>query len=84
MVDNFGRLVDQADVTNESWGLIGLAVKQHYTDKLAELRELLETMKTGVETFSEKLNAAAESCRGNEDDAKTNFGRHAAEMDGPR
>lgn len=82
--DAFGRLVDQADVTNESWGLIGLAVKEQYTDKLRELRELLDTMKQGVQTFSDKINAAATIYQGAEDDAKMSFGQHEALIDGPR
>lgn len=80
----FGRLVDQADVTNESWGLIGLAVKGQYTDKLRELRELLDTMSKGVQTFSDKINTAGDIYHGAEDDAKMNFGKHEAQIDGPR
>lgn len=82
--DAFGRLVDQADVTNESWGLIGLAVKGQYTDKLQELRDLLDTMKQGVQTFSDKINTAATIYQGAEDDATMNFGKHEAHIDGPR
>lgn len=82
--DKFGGLVDQADVTNESWGLIGLAVKQTYTDKLADLRDLLQQMKEGVDALTEKLGTAAAIYQGNEDDAAMTFGKHEAEVDGPR
>ncbi|RZQ64164.1 type VII secretion target [Amycolatopsis suaedae] len=82
--DKFGALVDKADVTNESWGLIGLAVKDTYTGKLAELRELLGLMKTGVDAFSDKLNKAASIYKGFDDDAKMVFGKYEATIDGPR
>ena len=80
----FGDLVDQADVTDKSWGLIGLAVKQTYTDKLTELRELLELMKTGVDAFSGKLDQAAAIYNGYEDDTKMFFGKYETTIDGPR
>ena len=80
----FGDLVDQADVTDKSWGLIGLAVKQTYTGKLNELNELLELMKTGVDAFSGKLDQAASIYRGFEDDTKMYFGKYEATIDGPR
>src|SRR6266496_4379804 len=80
----FGNLVDQADVTDKSWGLIGLAVKQTYTGKPSELRELLELMKTGVDAFSGKLNQAASIYNGFEDDTKMFFGKYETTIDGTR
>lgn len=82
--DKFGNLVDQADVTNESWGLIGLYCKQFYTEKLAELRDLLGEMKQGVDSLGEKITTAASIYDGMEDDATMTFGAHEAEIDGPR
>lgn len=82
--DKFGKLVDQADVTDESWGLIGLVAKQTYTSKLAELRDLMEKMKEGVDSLTEKVNTAAAIYQGNEDDAAMTFGQHEATIDGPR
>lgn len=82
--DKFGNLVDQADVTNESWGLIGLYCKQFYTEKLAELRDLLGDMKEGVEALTDKVNQAATIYDGMEDDAAIKFGQHQAQVDGPR
>ncbi|GAA3537797.1 hypothetical protein GCM10022222_21780 [Amycolatopsis ultiminotia] len=79
----FGNLVDQADVTDKSWGLIGLAVKQTYTSKLDELKQLLEDMKTGVEAFQGKLNQAAGIYDGHEKDTVLTFGKFKAEIDGP-
>lgn len=80
----FGDLVDQADVTDKSWGLIGLAVKQTYTGKLAELRELLELMKTGVDAYSGKLTQAASIYNGFENDVTMTLGKYEATIDGPR
>lgn len=82
--DKFGALIDQADVTNEAWGIIGSHYKQDYTSKLAELRELLNEMREGVETLVDKISTAAKIYDGMEDDASMTFGRHQAEIDGPR
>lgn len=81
--DKFGGLVDQADVSNESWGLIGLYCKQFYTEKLAELRDLMGEMKEGVDSLSEKITTAASIYDGMEADATMTFGAHEAEVDGP-
>lgn len=81
--DKFGHLVDQADVSNESWGLIGLYCKQFYTEKLAELRDLLGEMKEGVDSLSDKITTAAKIYDGMEADATMTFGAHEAEVDGP-
>ncbi len=80
----FGGLVDQADVTDKSWGLIGLAVKQTYTDKLADLRELLELMKSGADSFHAKLTQAASIYNGFENDAVLTLGKYEAKIDGPK
>lgn len=82
--DEFGKLIDQADVTDESWGLIGLAVKQTYTDKLTELRDLLDRMREGVDAFTDKIDRAAEIYDGHEKDATIKLGKYQAEIDGPR
>lgn len=82
--DKFGDLIADADVTDESWGLIGLAVKQTYTEKLEQLKELLGQMKEGVGSFQEKLNRAAEIYDGNEKDAVMTFGNFETTIDGPQ
>ncbi|MEU4669050.1 type VII secretion target [Amycolatopsis sp. NPDC023774] len=79
----FGNLVNSADVTDKSWGLIGLAVKQTYTSKLEDLRQMLELMKTGVDTLGGKLNQAAEIYDGHEKDTVMAFGKFKANIDGP-
>ncbi|WP_033291174.1 type VII secretion target [Amycolatopsis jejuensis] len=79
----FGNLVGQADVGDKSWGVIGLAVKQTYTSKLDDLKQLLEEMKTGVEALQTKLNKAAEIYDGHEKDTVMTFGKFQAKIDGP-
>ncbi|MFF5991067.1 hypothetical protein [Prauserella flavalba] len=79
--DKFGNLIDAADVTNEAWGVIGIFAKQGYTDRLAELRSLLDDMKDGVDGFITKLNKAAEMYQDAEDAGKITFGRHQAQID---
>ncbi|SFN94855.1 hypothetical protein [Amycolatopsis rubida] len=80
----FGDLINHADVTDKSWGLIGLAVKQTYTGKLDDLKELLELLKSGVESFQGKVSKAAEIYDGHEQDTVMRFGKFETKIDGPR
>ncbi len=82
--DKFTRLVDQADVSNEAWGVVGIWAKQSYTERLADLRSLLADMKEGVETLTTKIRDSAAVYQGTEDDAVMTFGKHQATIDGPR
>ncbi|MCO1581885.1 MULTISPECIES: hypothetical protein [unclassified Crossiella] len=82
--DKFGRLVDAADVTNEAWGVMGAFAKSAYTERLGDLRELMAAMKEGVETLSGKILDTAAIYEGAENDAVIEFGRHKANIDGPR
>lgn len=82
--DTFGALIDQADVSNEAWGIIGSHYKEQYTSKLAELRDLLGVMKEGVEALADKITTAAKVYQGMEDDTSMTFGRFEAKIDGPR
>ncbi|WP_326568093.1 hypothetical protein VSH64_40880 [Amycolatopsis rhabdoformis] len=81
--NKFGNLVSQADVTDRSWGLIGLAVKQTYTGKLEDLRELLDLMKDGVDALSGKMTDAAAIYDGHEKDTVMTFSKFKANIDGP-
>jgi hypothetical protein len=81
--DKFGSLVDEADVTNEAWGVVGEWAKKSYTDRLGELRSLLVDMKEGVESLTEKLNQTAAIYQGTEEDQVIRFGEHEAVIDGP-
>ena len=79
--DKFGDLVDAADVTNEAWGVVGVFAKQGYTDRLAELRSLLNDMKDGVDALVTKVNQSAEMYQGIEEAGVIRFGRHEAEIE---
>lgn len=54
-------MVDQADVGDESWGLVGLAVKQKYTAMLTDLKDLLSEMENGLQSASDKMTGAAQA-----------------------
>jgi hypothetical protein len=82
--DKFGNLVDQADVTNEAWGVMGVWAKQSYAEKLGELRSLLAEMKEGVAALTTKISDTAAVYQGQEDDTVIRFGQHQAMIDGPR
>ncbi|CAM3060117.1 hypothetical protein SAXI111661_16460 [Saccharomonospora xinjiangensis] len=79
--DKFRDLIDTADVTDEAWGIMGVFAKQGYTDRLEELRSLLEELKNGVDGFITKLNKAAEMYQGAEDVGTITFGQHQAQID---
>ncbi|WP_028852077.1 hypothetical protein [Thermocrispum municipale] len=82
--DKFGTLIDQAEVPEKAWGLVGLFAKQTYSEKLKELEDLLGQMKQGVENFSEKISTAAKVYEGMENDTAMSFGGHQTTIDGPK
>ncbi|AGM03238.1 ESX-1 secretion-associated protein [Amycolatopsis keratiniphila] len=63
-----GRLTQQSDVGDESWGVVGLFVKHEYTSMLTDLQDLLIEMSAGLTAASEKLGNAATAYERNEDD----------------
>ncbi|WP_024875477.1 hypothetical protein [Saccharomonospora piscinae] len=79
--DKFRDLIDTADVTDEAWGIIGVFAKQGYTERLGELRSLLDDLKDGVDGFITKFNKAAEMYQGAEDAGTLTFGQHQAQID---
>lgn len=80
--DNFGRVIDEADVTNEAWGVIGIWAKEGYTQRLTELRDLLAEMKEGVQNLSTKMTDTALAYQNTEEDTVIRFGQHEAMIDG--
>lgn len=56
-------LVNEADVSDESWGVVGLFVKNSYTEMLGDLRGLLADMTAGLRSASDKMSASAETYR---------------------
>jgi hypothetical protein len=63
-------LVDQSDVGNKSWGLVGLVVKDNYTSMLGDLKDLLKEMENGLQTAAEKFSGAAEAYQRHDDNSK--------------
>ncbi|WP_246256923.1 hypothetical protein [Amycolatopsis anabasis] len=63
-----GDLVKQSDVGNESWGVVGIFVKQDYTSMLADLNDLLGDMAEGLQHASDKFTGAAEHYQRFEED----------------
>lgn len=74
-------LVDQADVSNESWGVVGLFVKQEYSDMLSDLKDLMSEMEAGIQTASEKIGRAAERYQENEDETQRILQKTATDLE---
>ncbi|WP_026453578.1 hypothetical protein [Saccharomonospora iraqiensis] len=51
--------IDEADVGDEAWGVVGLFVKQDYSDLLERLKGLMTEMENGLQAASEKVGTAA-------------------------
>ena len=79
--DKFGNLIDTADVTDEAWGIVGAFAKQGYTDRLAELRSLLDDMKAGVDALITKVDQSAKMYQGVEDAGTITFGQYEAQIE---
>ncbi len=62
-VNHVRDLVAQADVSDESWGVVGLFVKQSYTEMLGDFKDLLKEMSDGLQSASEKMMTAAKAYR---------------------
>jgi len=52
-------LVDKSDVGDKSWGVVGIFVKQQYTEMLGDLRETLTAMTEGLDSGVEKFRDTA-------------------------
>lgn len=64
---NIAGLVDQADVGDQSWGVVGIFVKDQYTQTLADLKELFTDLQEGLQSASDKFSGAAANYRRHED-----------------
>lgn len=71
--EEIAGLVAQSDVSNESWGLIGLAVKLFYSDMLTDLEGLLHSMSSGLRSASDKIGNCAQVYQEMEDQAQGAF-----------
>lgn len=52
-------LVDKSDVGDKSWGVVGLFVKQQYTETLKDLEDTLTAMTDGLDSAVEKFRDTA-------------------------
>lgn len=53
-------LVAKADVSNKSWGVVGLFVKDNYTQMLNDLNDLFTAMQEGLQSGADKFRGAAQ------------------------
>ncbi|GHF87606.1 hypothetical protein FHX82_000850 [Amycolatopsis bartoniae] len=63
-------LVSKADVSDKSWGVVGLFVKQKYTGMLADLNDLFTDLQEGLQSGAEKFRGAADGYQAQEDAVK--------------
>lgn len=80
-VNKVSGLVDQADVGDESWGVVGWFVKQSYTDMLSDLKDLMTEMENGLQSASDKINAAAKHYQEAEDGYQSELKRIASDVE---
>jgi hypothetical protein len=77
-------MVGQADVGNQSWGVVGIFTKQGYTDTLRELQTLMDAVSKGLEAAEAKITSAANTYQGTEDDHVEMFNGIKVFFDGPK
>lgn len=53
-------LVDKADVSNKSWGVVGLFVFDNYTNLLNDLRDTFQAMDEGLQSGADKFRDTAQ------------------------
>jgi uncharacterized protein YukE len=54
------ELVAKADVGDKSWGVVGIFVKDQYTQMLGDLKETMQAMQDGLQSGSDKFRDTAE------------------------
>ncbi|MEY7972082.1 type VII secretion target [Saccharomonospora xinjiangensis] len=62
-VERVKGMVEESDVSDESWGVVGLLVKGQYTDMLGDFNSLLDELRNGLQSGSDKIKNAAERYR---------------------
>ena len=73
--------VEEADVGDKSWGIVGLFVKHKYTDMLNDLKDLLKEMENGLETASAKIGTAAKAYQDADDQHKQALSEIVKQLD---
>lgn len=77
----FDELTGRADVGDASWGVVGIMTKGKYDEALAELKGLIDALKTGLDTTSEKVSTAAQAYRDNDQQHVVTLGDYQGEID---
>ena len=54
------ELVGKADVGDKSWGVVGLFVKNQYTQMLGDFKDTLNAMQEGLQSGSDKFRDTAD------------------------
>lgn len=54
------ELVGKADVGDKSWGVVGLVVKNQYTQMLGDFKDTLNAMQEGLQSGSDKFRDTAD------------------------
>jgi hypothetical protein len=75
-------LVGQADVGDKSWGVVGLFVKQTYTETLNDLKDLFKDLENGLDSGAGKFRGTAQGYQDQEDALKAIFNGIQIEIDG--
>ncbi|CCH32097.1 hypothetical protein BN6_48240 [Saccharothrix espanaensis DSM 44229] len=76
-------LVARADVSNKSWGVVGLFVKDNYTQLLDDLNDLFTAMQEGLQSGSDKFRGAAQDYDDQEEAVKQLLNGLQVELDKP-
>lgn len=52
--------MDEADVDDKSWGVVGIFVKQQYKQMLADLKDTFTAISEGLDSGAEKFRDTAQ------------------------
>ncbi|WP_033436376.1 hypothetical protein [Saccharothrix sp. NRRL B-16314] len=74
-------LVAKADVSDKSWGVVGLFVKSQYTQMLGDLGDLFQALQDGLQSGADKFNGAAQDYDEQEQAVKELFNGLQVELD---
>jgi hypothetical protein len=66
--------VGQSDVGPKSWGVVGLFVKDQYTQTLADLKELFGDLQNGLQSGADKFRGTAQGYEDQEKALEQIFG----------
>jgi hypothetical protein len=82
-VNQVKSLVGQADVGDQSWGVVGLFVFDKYKSMLGDLNMLMGAMESGLQIGSEKFTSAADIYQQTEDDHEKTWKDLTGHLDVP-